>query len=138
MKKLLAMLLTLCMLSGVTAVFAEEAAKTDVPLVVATSALSQKFSPFFADTAYDQNVAGLTQISMMTTDRVGGIIYNGIEGETISYNGTDYTYYGTGDLKVEYDEATDITTYSYKMREDLKFSDGKPVTIDDVIFTYYV
>ena len=138
MKKLLAMLLTLCMLSGVTAVFAEETAKTDVPLVVATSALSQKFSPFFADTAYDQNVAGLTQISMMTTDRVGGIIYNGIEGETISYNGTDYTYYGTGDLKVEYDEASDITTYSYKMREDLKFSDGKPVTIDDVIFTYYV
>ncbi len=138
MKKLLAMLLALSMLFGVTAVFAEEAATTDVPLVVATSALSQKFSPFFADTAYDQDVANLTQISMMTTDRVGGIIYNGIEGETISYNGTDYTYYGTGDLKVEYDEATDITTYSYKMREDMKFSDGEPVTIDDVIFTYYV
>ena len=51
---------------------------------------------------------------------------------------TDYTYYGTGDLAVNYDEETDITTYSYKMREDLKFSDGEPVTIDDVIFTYYV
>ena len=137
MKKLLAMLLALCMLSGVTAAFAEANA-VETPLVVATSALSQKFSPFFADTAYDQDVVSRTQISMMTTDRVGGIIYNGIEGETISYNGTDYTYYGTGDLKVEYDEASDITTYSYKMREDLKFSDGEPVTIDDVIFYYYV
>ena len=83
-------------------------------------------------------MAGLTQIGMMTTDRVGGIVYNGIEGEVHSYNGTDYTYYGTGDLAVNYDEETDITTYSYKMREDLKFSDGEPVTIDDVIFTYYV
>ena len=136
MKKLLALLMALCMLAGVTAAFAEDAA--DIPLVWATSTLSQKFSPYFADTGYDQDVVALTQISMMTTDRVGGIIYNGIEGETIPYNGTDYTYYGTGDLTVNYDEATDITTYGYKMREDLKFSDGEPVTIDDVIFTYYV
>ena len=136
MKKLLALLIALCMLAGVTAAFAEDTA--DIPLVVATSTLSQKFSPYFADTAYDQDVVSRTQIGMMTTDRVGGIIYNGIEGETIPYNGTDYTYYGTGDLTVNYDEKTDITTYGYKMREDLKFSDGEPVTIDDVIFTYYV
>ncbi len=136
MKKLLALLLAACMLMSITAALAEETA--DMPLVVATSALSQKFSPFFADTAYDQDVVGLTQIGMMTTDRVGGIIYNGIEGETIEYNGTPYTYYGTGDLTVNYDEATDITTYGYKMRDDLKFSDGEPITIDDVIFTYYV
>ena len=142
MKKLLALLMAACMLLSVTAAFAEETAAADAelgtPLVVATSALSQKFSPYFADTAYDQDVVGLTQIVMMTTDRTGAIIYKGIEGETIPYNGTDYTYYGTGDLSVNYDETTDITTYGYKMREDLKFSDGEPVTIDDVIFTYYV
>ncbi len=136
MKKLLALLLAACMLISVTVVLAEET--SDMPLVVATSTLSEKFSPYFADTAYDQDVVGMTQVGMMTTDRVGGIVYNGIEGETHSYNGTDYTYYGTGDLTVEYDEASDITTYGYKMREDLKFSDGEPVTIDDVIFTYYV
>ena len=135
MKKLLALLMALCMLASVTAVFAETAA--DTPLVVATDNLSQKFSPYFADTAYDQEVVKRTQMNMMTTDRVGGIIYKGIEGETIPYNGTDYTYYGTGDLAVNYDEKTDITTYSYTMRKDLKFSDGEPATIDDVIFTYY-
>ena len=138
MKKLLAMLMAAVMLLSVIGAVAEEAADQGTPLVVATSNLSQKFSPFFADTAYDQDVTSLTQINMMTTDRVGGIIYNGIEGETHPYNGTDYTYYGTGDLTVNYDEATDITTYGYKMREDLKFSDGEPVTIDDVIFNYYV
>ena len=136
MKKLLAMLLAACMLLSVTAVFAETA--VDTPLVVATSALSQKFSPFFADTAYDMEVVDRTQVYMMTTDRVGGIIYKGIEGETVSYNGKDYTYYGPGDLSVNYDETAAITTYGFKMREDLKFSDGEPATIDDVIFNYYV
>ncbi|MBQ8087605.1 MAG: ABC transporter substrate-binding protein [Clostridia bacterium] len=142
MNKLLALLLAsfmlLSMVGGVaeTTEAAEETAGT--PLVVATSDLSSKFSPFFADTGYDVDVTDRTQISMMTTDRVGGIVYNGIEGEVHSYNGTDYTYTGTGDLSVDYDEETDITTYTYKMREGMLFSDGEPVTIDDVIFTYYV
>ena len=135
MKKLLALLLAVCMLLSVTAV-AEETAET--PLVVAISALSQKFSPFFADTGYDQDVVELTQLSMMTTDRVGGIIYNAIEGETVNYNGTDYLYTGPANISVVYDEASDVTTYTAKIREDLKFSDGEPVTADDIIFTYYV
>lgn len=138
MKKLLAILLAAVMLLSVIGAVAEETANQGTPLVVATSTLSEKFSPFFADTAYDQWVVDRTQVGMMTTDRTGGIIYNGIEGETHSYNGTDYTYYGTGDLTVDYDEAADLTTYGYHMRDDLKFSDGEPVTIDDVIFNYYV
>ena len=137
MKKLLAMLLAAVMLLSVMGAVAETADQ-GTPLVVATSTLSEKFSPYFADTAYDQDVVNMTQASMMTTDRTGGIIYNGIEGETHAYNGTDYTYYGTGDLSVDFDETTNITTYTYKMREDLKFSDGEPMTIDDVIFNYYV
>ena len=137
MKKLLAMLLAAIMLLSVIGAVAEETAQ-GTPLVVATSTLSEKFSPYFADTAYDQDVVTRTQANMMTTDRTGGIIYNGIEGETHAYNGTDYTYYGTGDLSVDYDEAADLTTYTYKMREDLVFSDGEPMTIDDVIFNYYV
>ena len=100
MKKLLAMLLAAIMLLSVIGAVAEETAQ-GTPLVVATSTLSEKFSPYFADTAYDQDVVTRTQANMMTTDRTGGIIYNGIEGETHAYNGTDYTYYGTGDLSVD-------------------------------------
>lgn len=109
----------------------------DTPLVVAYSPFSQKFSPFYADTAYDQDVASMVGLGLMTTDRMGGIIYNAIEGETVNYNGTDYLYTGPADLAVDYDEATDTTKYTAKLRDDLKFSDGVPVTIDDVIFTYY-
>ncbi len=107
------------------------------PLVVAYSEFSQKFSPFFADTAYDQDVSGMTQISLLTTDRVGGIIFNAIKGEKVAYNGTEYLYKGPADTKVEYDAASDTTKYTATLRKNLKFSDGEPVTADDIIFTYY-
>jgi peptide/nickel transport system substrate-binding protein len=109
----------------------------DTPFVVAYQDFSQKFSPFFGDTAYDMDVAGMTQISIMTTDRVGGIVYNAIEGETHNYNGVDYLYKGAADIAVDYDEATDPTKYTARLRVGMKFSDGEPVTADDVIFTYY-
>ncbi len=109
----------------------------DTPLVVAYQDFSQKFSPFFADTGYDVDVAGMTQIGMLTTDRVGGIVSNAIEGETREYNGVEYLYKGAADTSVEYDEATDTTVYTARLRVGMKFSDGEPVTADDVIFTYY-
>ena len=109
----------------------------DTPLVVAYETFSQKFSPFFGDTAYDIDVANLTQITLLTTDRVGGIIYNAIEGETVSYNGVDYLYKGPADVSVEYDEATDTTKYTAKLRVGMQFSDGTPITADDLIFSYY-
>ncbi len=109
----------------------------DTPLVVAYSDFSQKFSPFFADTAYDADVAGMTQIGLLTMDRVAAIIPNAIEGETRNYNGTDYLYKGAADTKVDYQEDKDVTVYTATLRRGMKFSDGEPVTIDDVIFTYY-
>lgn len=109
----------------------------DTPLVVAYDIFSQKFSPFFADSAYDVDVYEMTQILLLTTDRQGGIIFNAIEGETVNYNGTDYLYKGPADTKVEYDEATDTTKYTARLRVGMKFSDGEPVTADDIIFTYY-
>ncbi|MEA4812873.1 MAG: ABC transporter substrate-binding protein [Anaerolineaceae bacterium] len=109
----------------------------NTPLVVAYSDFSQKFSPFFADTAYDQDVSGMTQISILTTDRSGKIIKNAIEGETSMYNGKEYLYKGAADINVDYDEASDTTKYTATLRRGMKFSDGEAVTIDDVIFTYY-
>lgn len=107
------------------------------PLVVAYDAFSQKFSPFYADTAYDRDVSDMTQITLLTTDRVGGIVYNAIEGEVHNYNGTDYLYKGPANVSVDYDEATDTTKYTARLRVGMKFSDGTPVTADDIIFTYY-
>ena len=81
----------------------------ETPLVVGYSPFSSKFSPFFSETAYDQDVWVMTQLGLLTSDRTGAIIYKGIEGETIDYNGTDYTYYGPADLEVT--ENADGTVY---------------------------
>ena len=62
---------------------AEKKASADTPLVVGYAPFSSKFSPFFAETAYDQDAQSLTQISLLSMDRMGAVIYKGIEGETI-------------------------------------------------------
>ena len=112
--------------------------KDDKPLVVGYSNFNAKFSPFFSETAYDQDVWSMTSISLLTSDRTGAVIQNGIEGETVPYNGTDYTYYGPADLKITEDEASGNIFYDFKLRDDLTFSDGEKVTVDDVIFSMYV
>ena len=136
-QKLLALTLVVMMLLAGTS-FAVAETATETPLVVGYDQFSEKFSPFFADTGYDQDVSEFTQVQVLTTDRMGGIIYNAIEGETVPYNGKDYTYKGLANVTVAYDEATDITTYTAKLRDDVKFSDGEPLTADDLIFSYYV
>ena len=116
---------------------ASNTAASDGTLVLAETGFESKFSPFFASSAADQDVVDLTQLGLLGADRKGEMILNGIEGETREYNGTDYTYYGTSDCVVtENDDGT--VTYDIKLRDDLKFSDGEPVTIDDVIFSMYV
>ena len=55
-------------------------------LVVGYSRFSGKFSPFFATTAYDQDVAGMTAVGLISTDREGNVVYKGIEGEKRTFN----------------------------------------------------
>lgn len=110
---------------------------TDTPVVVGEAHFSSKFSPFFAESAYDTNVVKTVNTYLMNLDRQGAPIYKGIEGETISYNGTDYTYKGPADITVT-EQSDGKVFYDIKLREDLTFSDGEKMTIDDVIFTMYV
>lgn len=109
----------------------------ETTLVYATSTFGQKFSPFFATTAYDTEVYELFTGGLLAADRGGAIIMNGIEGETVTYNGTDYTYYGMGNVEVV-QNADGTVDYNLEMRDDIVFSDGTPATIDDVIFGIYV
>ena len=106
-------------------------------LVVGYDYFSSKFSPFFGKTAYDVDVGEMTTQYLMELDREGNPVLNGIEGETRSYNGTDYTYYGISDIEVVQNEDGTVD-YNVTMRDDIKFSDGTTADIDDVIFGMYV
>ena len=106
-------------------------------LVVGYSNFSQKFSPFFSESAYDQDVYAMTAVGLLGTDREGNVVMKGIEGEKRTYNGTEYTYTGIADCEIK--ENSDGTVdYNINMRDDIKFSDGEPMTIDDAIFSLYV
>ncbi len=162
--KLLALLLAVCMCVGLLAGCGDNAASTgsaapasapeaatgsdategvetsasnDGTLVAAASGFESKFSPFFAANVDDQMISNMTQVYLLTVDRVSNPVLSGIEGETRSYNGTDYTYYGPADITVtENDDGT--VYYDITMREDIQFSDGTTADIDDVIFSMYV
>lgn len=114
-----------------------DASKDSGAMVFASDEFNAKFSPFFAETVSDTMVSDLVNVSLLNLDRTGSIITKGIEGEKKEYNGKEYTYHGISDLDIK--ENSDGTVfYDFKLKDGLKFSDGEPFTIDDVIFTMYV
>lgn len=112
-------------------------ASGDGTLVVTATGFENKFSPFFSANADDTNVQEATQLLMMYVDRVSNPVLKGIEGETREYNGKEYTYKGPADITVTENEDGTVF-YDVKMRDDLVFSDGTPIDIDDFIFSLYV
>ena len=156
-KKIIALLLAMTMILGLVAGCGSKqeepapatdptpAATTPEPapaeepktLVVGYSPFNSKFSPFFSETAYDQDVYAMTQVSLLNGDRTGAVITKGINGETVNYNGTDYTYYSIADLDMT-ENADGTVYYDFTLRDDIVFSDGEKLTVDDAIFTMYV
>lgn len=149
MASLLASVMALSALAGCSPKKAEDGTKAqgesgkaaegnnDGSVVFAQDNFSSKFSPFFADTVPDQDVVNFVAYPLLTIDRSGAIIYKGIEGETKEYNGKEYSYKGISDLAVT-ENADGTVYYDFTIKDGVKFSDGKPLTVDDVIFSMYV
>ena len=142
MKRALALILSLVMCLGLLAGCGDkntgdQTKDETTPLVVGYAPFNEKFSPFFSETEYDQDVWLMTSVALLNNGRQGEMIMNGIEGETYSYNGTDYTYYGPANCEIV-ENADGTVDYNFKLREDITFSDGEKMTIDDVIFSMYV
>lgn len=135
-KRIIALLLAAVL---VVSVFAGCAKKPNnsKPLVVGYSNFNSKFSPFFAETAYDQDVATMTSLTLLNTDRQGAVVEKGKTGETRAYNGTDYKYNGPADLTITTNDDGTVD-YDFELRDDITFSDGEKLTVDDVIFSMYV
>lgn len=106
------------------------------PVVFSIGALDNNFNPFFYTSANDGEVAGMTQISMLSSDKDG----NPVCGEdqptvVLDYSSTMYNANGvpttTGDMN-------GTTEYEFVIKNGIKFSDGVDLTIDDVLFNLYV
>ncbi|HOZ39074.1 MAG TPA: ABC transporter substrate-binding protein [Anaerolineaceae bacterium] len=116
-----------------------------LPVILKSSTLAvatqlnqiQNLNPFFRNTTSEEDIVNLTQLNLVTMDRQGMVVENAITGETRSFNGTPYTYTGPADVDIEINTTTGNTLYTFTLRTDLKFGDGMPVSVDDLIFTLY-
>lgn len=98
-------------------------------LVLATSQPDGVFNPFFSTSAYDSNIVGMTQIGMLSTDKDGKIAYGDNEPTVVK----DYT-----EVTANEADGKQYTTYEFVIKNGIKFSDGEPLTIKDVLFNLYV
>ena len=92
-------------------------------IVLMTEELSGLFNPFYATSGTDQDVVGMTQIGMLSTDS---------NGKTVA--GEEYP---TVVLDYEVKSGATESVYTFVLKNNIKFSDGKPLTMNDVLFNMY-
>ncbi|PEY64778.1 ABC transporter substrate-binding protein [Bacillus cereus] len=83
-------------------------------LVVGISKPGGVFLPYFQQNGWDGNVTSVIFASLVSTDKQGKPI---------------------PELAEKWDVSSDQLTYIFHLRKNLKFSDGSPLTADDVAFT---
>lgn len=102
---------------------ASDSGSTMNTMVVGLSALDGVFNPLFSSSAYD------TQVMDMIFTPVCRLNEN---GELIDWAG----HLDTEEVTAE--DGHEQVKYTITLNKDMKFSDGEPVTIDDLLFYYYV
>ncbi len=127
MKKIICLILCLAMCLGMSSVLTGCGGSKDA-FVIMTEQLDGLFNPFYYTAAADGTIVAMTQIGMLGSKYVNGeveVAYGDDEAVVVK----DYEI-------VENDD--DTTTYTFVLKNGIKFSDGHPLTMEDVLFNYYV
>lgn len=98
-------------------------------LTFATLECDKVFNPFFYTSGTDGTIVGMTQLSMLGNDKDGHYTYGDDEAVIVK------------DLQIETKgtpKVNETTTYSFVLKNNVKFSSGLPLTIKDVLFNMYV
>ena len=129
-KKLLSLLLCLSMgVGAMTSLTGCSCGSSSVDaFVIQTEQLDGLFNPFFYTAAADGTIVAMTQIGMLGSKYVDGQVQVAY-GEDEAVVVKDYN-------KVENSDGT--ITYNFVLKNGIKFSDGHPLTMEDVLFNYYV
>ena len=129
-KRILSFILCIALCMGMMSVLAGcgNGGKADA-FVIMTEQLDGLFNPFFYTAANDGTIVGMTQIGML--------------GSTLDENKEVTVAYGDNEAVVtkDYDIVTNsdnTVTYTFVLKNGIKFSDGQPLTMEDVLFNYYV
>ncbi len=105
-------------------------------LVMSIQPVEMLFNPFFSTAGTDSSVVGMTQTSMLSADRDGNIAFGDAEPCVVK----DYSIRYQDASGNPADEGTDdgYTIYQFVIKKGIKFSDGKDLTIKDVLFNLYM
>ena len=136
-RRILCVLLVLCMCVGMIAMSGcgkknkqEAAAGKPDAFVVMIDQPDGLFNPFFSTAAADGTVVSMTQISML------GATYDTEKQQVVVAYGENEAVV-TKDYKIV-ENADGTITYVFVLKNGIKFSDGHPLTMEDVLFNYYV
>ena len=131
-KRIISLILCTVMCLGIIANLAgckkDGGAKKPDAFVIMTEQLDGLFNPFFSTSATDRTIVSMTQIGMLGSKFVN----NKVE---VSYGDNEAVVVKDYDI-VEKDDGT--VDYTFVIKNGILFSDGKPLTIEDVLFNFYV
>ncbi len=127
-KKIISLFLCLVLCMGIITSFTSCSGSNADAFVIMTEQLDGLFNPFFYTSAPDGTIVAMTQIGMLSSKYVDGAVEVAY-GEDEAVVVKDYEI-------VENDD--DTTTYNFVIKNGIKFSDGHPLTMEDVLFNYYV
>ena len=137
--RIIALILCLSIMLGITSVLSGCGASGDQAFVIMTDTLDGLFNPFFSTSASDGTIVSMTQIGMLTSD-------TDENGDAQVAYGADYAVvvldyessYDVNEQSENPDDKKGVTTYTFVIKNGIKFSDGHPLTIEDVLFNMYV
>lgn len=107
------------------------------PLSMSIQVPDGVFNPFFSTSAYDSSIISMTQIGMFNTDQQGQITA-GLTEPTVALDYSIKELSLNGEVLPENSSNTAFTEYEILIKNGIKFSDGSPLTIKDVLFNLYV
>ena len=109
----------------------------DRPLVLSSEQPDGVFNPFFYTSGADGDVVGMTQIGMLSTDKNGEIV-SGADEPCVAIAHSVVTTGSREDQSNPDDYSNYYTDYYFAIKDDIKFSDGTPLTMKDVLFNIYM
>ncbi len=138
MKKLLSFLLLVAVCVSALSVFTgcrkKGGAENPDALVIMTEQPDGLFNPFFSTSAADGTIVSMTQIGMLSSQ----CVYNAdgtVQSVIVSFGENEAV--ATLDYELTKNEDGD-SVYTFVIKKDILFSDGHPLTIEDVLFNLYV
>ena len=127
-KRILALILCIALCFGMVSMLSGCGGSGADAFVIMTEQLDGLFNPFFYTAAADGTIVGMTQIGMLGSKYENGEV-------SVAYGENEAVVVKDYDI-VENSNGT--TTYTFVLKNGIQFSDGHPLTMEDVLFNYYV